>query len=196
MGDGQMSKSVSQLVLWIALIWAGLIAVGSITGFFSDWFSFVPPVIALLFFALIFVYFKRGVFQKWVIAFGLRNLTAIQIWRVLAAGVFFWYGSQGLLPEAFVFWAGWGDLIAGILALIAIALPFRLSAYWTCHIFGLLDFFMAVGIGVTLNQFDVPSMENIALFPLALIPLFGVPLSGASHLMAIHMMGKKVGFNP
>lgn len=46
----------------------------------------------------------------------LRALTLFNVWRVPAALAFFYYGSQGDLPTAFVRNAGWGDLIAGLLA--------------------------------------------------------------------------------
>src|SRR5271167_212366 len=62
-------------------------------------------------------------FRSWIEAIGLRRLTAFHVSRTPAALLFFWYGAHNWLPEAFVRDAGWGDVGAGIFALIVTLLP-------------------------------------------------------------------------
>ena len=59
------------------------------------------------------------------------------------------------------------------------------------HLYGQLDFILAVGAGLTFTVLQVPLMENIAPFPIVLIPLFGVSLTGASSIMAIDALIKQ-----
>ena len=193
--QGDNNQTVTKVILTVVTVWATLITLGSASGFFSTLpLPLLAPVAAIFLISVVMLYFKIGSFQSWVHDFGLRNLTAIHVWRIAATALFFWYGAKAMLPEIFVFNAGWGDLLAGILAVVAIVLPFRLRNYWTFHVIGFADFILAVGTGMAFSLLAVPTMDNIVTFPLALIPLFGVPISGATHIMAFHMMRKGVGF--
>lgn len=124
---------------------------------------------------------------------GLRRLTALHLWRIPAAASFFWYGWQGALPPLFVALAGVGDLLAGLLAAVVVVRRERRSSYALFHAFGMLDFLVAVGTGVTLWMLGVPAMQTIVTLPIVLIPLFGVAVSGASHLMAFHLLARGRG---
>lgn len=125
-----------------------------------------------------------------ITAVGLFPLTAMHVWRIPAAMVFFWYGAAGNLPPVFWILAGVGDLIAGCLAsLIFFKQPTR-QLYRYIHIFGFIDFVIAVGTGLTFTLRQDPRMAGIAELPLALIPLFGVGVSGASHLIAFDILRK------
>jgi hypothetical protein len=120
---------------------------------------------------------------------GIRAMTALHIWRIPAALVFFWYGLNGQLPPLFWILAGTGDLFAGAWALAVTARQGAAhSAYARMHRFGLFDFVLAVGTGLAFTLLLDPRMAPIAEFPLALIPLFGVGISGATHLMAFDML--------
>lgn len=114
-------------------------------------------------------------------------LTAFHVWRIPAAMLFFWYGDQGLLPARFVDRAGWGDLVSGALALVAIVVATR-AAYWAAHLVGFADFLLAVGTGVSMTLLGVPAMATLATFPVVLIPLFGVAFSFAVHLAAFSVL--------
>lgn len=184
---------IGWLVLAIAALWGGLVTLGSLSGFLGRFpTELVAPAAAWLLGGVLLAYFRVAAFQQWVAAFGLRRLSALHIWRIGATAIFFYYGAHALLPEQFVFNAGWGDLIAGLLAIVAISLPFSLKTYWTFHTIGFADFVLAVGTGMFFAVTGGPGIENLASFPLALIPLFGVPISGATHIMAFHMMRKGI----
>jgi hypothetical protein len=66
----------------------------------------------------------------------LNYLTVFHLERVLAAVVFFYYGSQHLLPETFVRNAAWGDLVTGLLVLPMLMLPNYRWKYWASRLFG------------------------------------------------------------
>jgi hypothetical protein len=87
--------------------------------------------------------------------------------------------------------AGYGDLAVGLLVPILLIVGKGTRSYIAFHIFGLLDFILAVGTGLTFSLLEVPLMETIATFPLALIPLFGVPISGVSSVLAIDALVRK-----
>jgi hypothetical protein len=114
---------------------------------------------------------------------GLRTMTALHIGRMAAAPVFFWYGSHGLLPYLFTSRAGWGDLLAGALALAVVLFWSRASGYWIVHVIGMLDFVDAFGTAMLLTRAHFGSMAEVSGLPMALIPFFGVGLLGATHLI-------------
>lgn len=135
-------------------------------------------------------FFAWAPMRAFVETLGLRRLTAFHVWRVPAALLFFWYGAQGQLPLTFVALAGIGDLLAGLLALWVVTGRQSVARYRFAHRFGLADFVLAVGTGITFTLLRDPAMANIRELPLALIPYFGVGLSGATHLMAFALMAK------
>jgi hypothetical protein len=126
-------------------------------------------------------------------AIGLRAITVFHVWRLGAAVLFFWYGAHELLPPVFARNAAWGDLIAGLLAVIVLLLPERRATYLGFHLVGFADFVDAVGTGLFFTLQHDPRMGAIRILPLALIPLFGVGVSGASHLIAFDMLRRRVG---
>lgn len=182
-----------RLVLGATILWGVSISMLSYMGVFT---AMPLPVFAFIVAALVTgltVYYLRSVpLQKFVVSFGLRKLTLLHVWRIPAALAFFYYGADGGLPETFVMLAGWGDMLAGVLALIVVLFFSRnAKAYWAMHIIGLADFLVAVGTGQTFALLQDPSMVTIAAFPLALIPLFGVAISGVTHIMAFRMLASE-----
>ena len=112
-------KSRGTRILLVALIvWGLAVAVAAEAGIFRAVYPLLlAPIIALGVVVPVIVYALSDGFRTYIEAIGLRPLTAFHIWRIPAALLFFWYGAHDLLPEAFVRNAGWGDLIAGLLAL-------------------------------------------------------------------------------
>ena len=137
------------------------------------------------------IYYGNSSFRAYIQELHLNYLTLFHIWRIPAALTFFYYGSQHLLPSTFVRNAAWGDLAAGLLVLVVLALPKSTWKYWGFHLFGLADFVTAVGTGLTFSLLQIPTMETITTFPVALIPLFGVGISGASHIMALDILARQ-----
>ena len=179
-------QSIEQRVFGVLLIWAIAITGGGVLGLFTH----LPlPSIALLVVGslatLLLLYYRNSVINQYVAALNPRHLIVFHLWRVVAGFTFLYYGSQSLLPERFVINAGYGDLAVGFLVPLILIGRGSAHKYIAFHLFGLLDFVVAVGTGLTFTLLQVPLMENIAAFPIVLIPLFGVPLTGASSVMAI-----------
>lgn len=143
-------QSVSnRLVATVLAAWGGGVAVAASTGLLAQ----VPPravagLVVLGVAVPTLAHFINPAVRHWVEAFGLRRLTLFHAWRIVAAVLFFGYGAAGLLPPLFVERAAWGDLIAGVLAVVVVALPFARWRYAAMHVFGLVDFVTAVGTGL------------------------------------------------
>jgi hypothetical protein len=173
----------------VIIAWGLAVVIGAQTGFFRSLYPpFIAPIVAIGIAAPTAAYFMFPSVRRYIEGLGLRTLTLFHIWRIPAALLFFWYGSQGLLPETFVRHAAWGDLIAGCLALGIAFMPESRGAYWGFHLFGFADFVLAVGTGLAFTLANDPRMEPIRDLPMALIPLYGVGISGASHLMAFDLL--------
>jgi hypothetical protein len=130
-----------------------------------------------------------GLSQEW--------LVGIQMLRVMG-GVFVLVWAGGAIPWEFALPAGLGDVVVGLIAMVALS---RLRAgaanagVWVrrTNIAGLADFAVAVGTGflsapgaIQLLALDRPN-ELINLYPLVLIPVFAVPVFIAVHLLSIRL---------
>lgn len=161
-------------------------------GFFTavDTNLFAATVVAATV-SLAALYFLSPSVQSLARRLGPYGLAGFHVWRIPAALTFLHYGSKGLLPDIFVTLAGWGDMLAGILAVVVFLIPRSTKAITGFHIIGFTDFIVAVGTGITLTALAPESMSNVVLLPVSLIPLVGVPLSGATHIAALHQLTKR-----
>lgn len=171
------------------LVWMTTVGFGAFSGWFIGLAPLAVPGLVAFSVALpVALYFTIPGLRRTMRSFGLRILTLFHVWRIGAGLVFLWYGAQGILPDQFVTNAGWGDLLAGVLAGLVVILPFRRGFYAAAHVFGFADLVLAVGTGATLILVGVPEMGNIATFPVALIPLFGVGVSAFTHVVAFDLL--------
>ncbi|MCA6100534.1 permease [Bradyrhizobium australafricanum] len=190
----EIQRRAKVVLLSVLVIWGLAVIVAAETGVYQGVYPVIlAGVIALGVVVPVIVYATSSAFRGYIEAIGLRSLTGFHVWRIAAALVFFWYGAQNLLPEAFVRNAGWGDLIAGLMALGVMLLPKTRNRYLAFHIFGFADFVVAVGTGLTFFLLDDPRMSGIETLPMALIPFYGVGISGASHIMAFDLMRRGLG---
>jgi hypothetical protein len=187
----------TRVLLTVLAIWGLAVAVAAQAGVYRTIYPLLlAPIIALGIVVPVIAYAMSKGFRAYIEAIGLRPLTAFHIWRIAAALLFFWYGAHDLLPQVFVQNAGWGDLIAGLLALGVTLLPESRNRYLVFHIFGFADFVVALGTGLTLFLLSDPRMAGIQTLPMALIPLYGVGISGASHIIAFDLLRRHVGIEP
>ncbi len=123
-----------------------------------------------------------------------RLLIALQLCRPLGL-VFVIEHYRGNLPGIFAHPAGWGDLLAGLVAL-AVLVAFRNRpaipgwAVITVAVVGLLDFTSAFFFGFTssatplqLFSFDAPN--QVLAYPTGIIPLYLVPIAVIFHILSI-----------
>ncbi len=171
-----------------------LVIIMSVSGVFSSINAnlFALTVVAATLMLLI-PYFLVPSVKRLATKIGPYGFAYFHLWRVPAALAFLYYGSQGWLPDIFVNLAGWGDMIAGVLAAIVLLIPRSKNTILGFHIAGFIDFLVAVGTGIVLNAIDPVAMENIVRMPIALIPLIGVPLSGATHIISFHLLKTNKG---
>jgi hypothetical protein len=178
--------------LWIAaavLAWLTAVLLASATGWLGSLSPLAPPPIAALTMIVpIAVYLAVPALRAYIESIGLRRLTAIHVLRIAAAPLFFWYGAHHLLPQLFVDRAAWGDIAAGLLALLAVTLWQRPSGYWLAHLFGMADFFVAFGTAMALTRQHAAAMHAVTGLPMALIPFFGVGFLATTHVMAYHLL--------
>jgi len=127
-------------------------------------------------------------------------LVALQVSRVFGS-IFLVYWARGISPGIFALPAGIGDVLTGLFALpVAIALASggnegrRAAIAW--NIFGLLDFAVAVSLGLLTApgplQLIVPSIPNAVagLYPTVLIPAFTVPSSILLHALSLRQLSR------
>jgi hypothetical protein len=155
---------------------------------------FMPGYALLVAFGIampVALYFTLASARRVVDAVGLHRLTLLHVWRIPAALLFFYYGLRGELPGLFWLLAGVGDLLAGLYAVTLLWRPRTAANYRAVHLFGLTDFVVAVGTGLTFTLLQDPRMALLTTLPMALIPLFGVGLSGASHIIALSLLRRK-----
>lgn len=125
-------------------------------------------------------------------------LIGVNTVRVL--GVFFvLLYVAGRLPAPFAPVAGWGDVVAGTLAVPVAWLAHRRgvaarSAIFAWNAFGLLDLVAAVGLGVASSPgplrviFAEPGSSIMTTLPWMLIPAFLVPLLFSTHLAVFYRL--------
>ena len=120
-------------------------------------------------------------------------LIALQLFRPIGM-VFVLEDYRGILPSSFAQPAGWGDLLAGLVALAMLIhyptgkIPEK--AVIVVAIVGLTVFASAFFFGFTssanpiqLFAFDNPN--RVLEYPLGLIPLFLVPYAVIAHLLSL-----------
>ena len=185
----QRSSVVGQGVLAVLLAWAAAISTAATVGWLAAMPNFGVPAITTAGIAMpMLAYVTLPAVRNWFERVGLKRLTVFHSWRILAAALFFLYGADGALPARLVRDAGTGDLVAGVLALIAVALPFVRWRYWAVHVFGAADLIVAMATGIYFSFADPASMANVRLLPFALIPMFGVAVTFCAHLIAFDLL--------
>lgn len=184
-------------VLTTLLVWAGAAALLGATGLFAELSTWLIPLPIVVGMAVpVAAYLRVPRFRRFGQGIDIRILTGFNAWRIPAALVFFAYGANGELPAVFVRNAAWGDLAAGVLAIVAVAAlgadgRRHRAGYTAFHLFSFGDFVVAVGTGLAYTLGGDTLMANFAQWPIALIPLFGVPVTGAVSIMTLHRLATR-----
>jgi hypothetical protein len=186
------------LAIWCASVF-GLGAAGAFVGHPGQ-----PPlalVTAAMLPLVVFAAAYRGssAFRDFVLAADLRLVTAFQVWRWAGFG-FLSLWTHGLLPGAFAWIAGLGDMAVGFTApwiVLAIARDPAFAGTRRFALFnwlGILDLVTALGLGgassVVLR--GPVTMAAMAQLPEILIPAFMVPLFLMFHITAL-LQARRVG---
>ncbi|MBC7796435.1 MAG: hypothetical protein H7Z37_06160 [Pyrinomonadaceae bacterium] len=192
----ETNEKVERRFVFALTVWGIVVAT---LGYLKIFQLFPLPLIAVFAAAGItipvVIYFTNSAFRNYVASISYKHLTIFNIWRIPAGAIFLYYGSYNLLPQQFVINAGYGDLIIGFIVPIVLMMPESRWKYVVFHVFGMLDFIVAVGTGITFTILQVPLQENIATFPVVLIPLFGVGITGAFHIMTLNRLWHERSFS-
>ena len=183
--------------LWLAVIWSL-----AISRFFQPTPGVGRPVLPLAIFLPVIVAVPMLLRLKRIgqvlDAMPPAWLVALQVYRVFG-GIFLLGWAAGRLPGLFALPAGIGDVTTGLLALpvayyLASGAAGGRAAATAWNIFGLLDFAIAVGIGLITApgpfQLIVPSVPSIGagLYPTVMIPAFAVPSSILLHALSLRQL--------
>ncbi|HYM30070.1 MAG TPA: hypothetical protein VEU47_02145 [Candidatus Cybelea sp.] len=185
-------------VVWLSIVWGVAINGAFLPGHFPPRLPiaiFLPVV-----FFLPFVLASKRIGQL-LDAMPASWLVGLQVYRVLG-GAFLVALARGAIPGIFGLPTGIGDMLTGLLALpVAYGLAAgngdsrRAALAW--NIFGLVDFTIAVGIGLAISpgpfQLIVPSIPNTAsgTYPAVLIPAFVVPSSILLHALSLRQLRRR-----
>jgi hypothetical protein len=185
--------------LWLAVIWSA-----AINGAFRAGGGSVPLLPLAIFLPVIIgtplLLLSRRMGQvldampeNWLIAF--------QLYRVIGS-IFLVGWARNLVPGIFALPAGIGDVATGLMAVpVAITLALgtaearKAAIAW--NIFGLVDFAVAVAIGLMIApgpfQMIVPSIPNATggLYPNVMIPAFAVPSSILLHVLSLRQLRRR-----
>jgi hypothetical protein len=182
--------------LWLAIVWSA-----AINGVFRPGGN-TPPLVPLAIFLPVIVsapiLLRSKRIGEMLDAMPTSWLVGLQVYRVLG-GIFLVGWARGVIPSLFALPAGIGDVTTGLLALpLAYSLASRngsaVRGAIAWNVFGLLDFTIAVGIGLVTSpgpfQLIVPSVPNtgIGLYPTVLIPAFAVPSSILLHVLSLRQL--------
>ena len=185
------------LIVWFFVVFS----LGRI-GFFAKNPLFAPNIVfgfLILFELLRRVYFSKTV-QNIADNIPIHWIIGIQTYRIVGVG-FLILWAEGLLPAAFAFSAGIGDVFVGITAPFVALFCYlrksfskRLAIAW--NIIGIADLIIALSVGFVGFSRPVqfvplsPSTEAISLFPLVIVPLFAVPLALLLHFFSLRALKK------
>ena len=171
------------LVLWFVIA-----TIASATGVFArlHFPGFQLVILALVAVAIVAVT-AAGPIREWVDALPWRALVGIHGLRLVGLW-FLVLGARGLLAPSFASRAGWGDIVAAVVAIAlagVAAAPNRARGLFNVwNTFGVLDLIVAVATAtVVTRQGLVPGIEPLTRLPLSLVPSFFVPVLLASHVV-------------
>ncbi len=182
------------LALWLAAI----LILGAVGAFPRP--PGTPPIPILLgavvpVLVFLAAYWGWARFRAFVLTLDLRLATAIQAWR--AGGLaFLALHTYGLLPGAFAWPAGLGDIAIGVtapwilLALIRRPAFASSSTFIIWNLLGMLDLIVAVSTGATTSLLASGAPGEVTTAPMSelpmlLIPAYLVPLFFMLHLAAL-----------
>ena len=196
------SPNVRSIVFLALGLWFGLVFFLASQGAFVASAGSPPlPVffgVAIPLALFLAAYLGLKSFRSFILCADLRVGAAIQAWR-WAGQYFLALYAWGVLPGLFAFPAGLGDMAIGVtapwivLGLVRNPLFAASRRYVVWNILGILDFVVAVSMGVLssglfhkineLNGNVTTSAMN--RLPLALVPAFVVPFFTMLHLTAL-----------
>jgi hypothetical protein len=182
------SPSLPRGPLLALAIWA-LFALGiAASGVISIERALVVPISLISSLTALLVVWRRVASVRELVARAdVRSIVALHIIRAPIGAAFLWLYARGELVGDFAQRAGYGDIVAGVLALALLTVPGAirkpaLMASW--NVIGLFDLVIVVLTAQRHIVFGDPSaLRALMTFPFGLLPIFLVPLMIGTHVM-------------
>lgn len=190
-----VSSAPSASVVWprslvlILGVWFGLAALLGLSGIFHQ---SPAPVVGATVWSLVAASLLAGyfvpAFRQWALTIPLRMLVLYHVTRFVGIA-FLVLHARGDLPSDFALFAGWGDIVVAVTAILvtALALPVTSRLRWwivlVWNVVGLFDILTVIGRGLQLGLADMQQMAAITAFPMSMLPTFIVPLIIATHVL-------------
>lgn len=183
-----ISRSAKLTLAAIAGLWIGLAAAAASAGWIaiSDPFPVIGIFVATpLLAAAIAAMSPAG--RKAMLSIPMPLMIGLNVGRIFAV-LFLLLAAEGRLAGPFPYFAGWGDIITGVVALPLIWLASSEGAKTNAaiaawNLFGTADLVLAIALGVTssagspLRMFDAgPGSEAMQQLPWSFVPTVLVPL--------------------
>lgn len=158
----------------------------------------VGPVMAFL-----AAYAAWPAFRESVLSLDLVLATSIQGWRAAGLGFLALY-AHGVLPGAFAYPAGLGDIAIGVTAPLVVLALIRRPGFATTrgfvvwNLLGILDLVVALSLGGLISALATGATGEVttqpmARLPLVLVPAYLVPLFVMLHLSALFQARYQAG---
>ena len=149
-----------------------------------------PPAIAVLLTVLLLLLLRTSRRVRTALwGLGPKPLLLFHLTRVAAGAYFLVLYRRGVLPGEFAVVAGWGDIAAGLGALVVAltCLPVRRrihrAALLAWNVAGLIDILGVLGNGIRLFTRNPALAEPFMSLPLAVLPTFVVPIVIVTHVL-------------
>lgn len=172
-------------------LWAGVALAVAASGLIApERLKVVPLLFVGTLVGLVVAYWRSPSMRRFADGVDVRVPVLFHVVRVGFGVAFLVFGSRGELDATFATRAGWGDVIAGGLAIPA-ALVARRPARWArgavlaFNVFGLVDILVVVFTAQWILLFSghPETMFALSRFPFSTIPPLVVPLIFATHLL-------------
>ncbi len=185
------ARSSDRSVILALSIWATVAASAAALGVFSPTrVALVPITVVGTTLVLVLAYRFSAPMRAFADGIDLRVPILFHLVRAPIGVAFLALAARGELDPVFAFRAGWGDVVAGLLAVVAavavpVVTPARRAIVLAWNVIGLSDIVMVFATAQSILFFsDHPeTMFTLARFPYALIPVLVVPLVFATHFL-------------
>ncbi len=196
----EKKKKVYRLLLMSIIVWAMVVAVGSLSGFAGrfELFPFnIMPFVLIPLLTVIILLFQTDT-NSIIEQINLKAITQLQVFRVFVEIILWLMFIQHLLPVQMTFEGSNYDILAGITSLLAARFLFPSRNWmiaWNIAGLGLLINIVSIAIlsmPTSLRLFDnEPANTIVTQFPYIILPTFLVPLAYILHFISLKKLLRK-----
>ncbi|MGE0554463.1 MAG: hypothetical protein AB7R55_13625 [Gemmatimonadales bacterium] len=182
--------------LLIGLVWLALAILAGGLGLLARLRPPLPQLMLLGITTLLLLAGRAGTgLAAWIRSLGWRPLVALHLTRFVGFG-FLASSARGVLPRAWAYPAGIGDIAVAALALLLLARPRwvdrRPVLLLGWNVVGLVDILFVVASAARLALTDPEAMAPLVRLPYSLLITWLVPLIIATHLWLFRVSSRPI----